>query len=83
MWSVQKGEVKVEVISYFSGALVHFTDRWMEEERGDQLHGGPRKTTAEGPEALAVSLALGVKDFSGEGEKPQDQFSLFFLDGEK
>lgn len=50
---------------------------------GDQLHGGPRKTTAEGPEALAVSLALGVKDFSGEGEKPQDQFSLFFLDGEK
>jgi len=46
---VQRREVKKEVISSFSGALVHFTAGWMEEERGDQLHRGLRKTTTEDP----------------------------------
>lgn len=76
--------MKVEVISYFSGALVHFTG-W--RRRGvisfTEARGRPPQRTWVGPEVFAVSLALGVKDFSREGEKPQDQFSLFFLDNEK
>lgn len=48
-----------------------------------EARGRPPQRTWVGPEAFAVSLALGVKDFSREGEKPQDQFSLFFLDDEK